>query len=121
MKYVIGTNPLAGHLVPVVFPEEVSHVLVAAALVADKIIPTSAGFVHLKGGKWAVAEERSESTGLGPKPDDEKVLNYFLGDGLAGLELSNVLAYERLTGQKFNRTPAKIFEREPTTVERILE
>lgn len=109
MKYVICQNQLTGHLLPCVFGEDGVHLHIAAALKLKNknIAVLSAGFVDLvkapqedSGFKWVVRDEGSESLGVGPDPSDELILNLFLGRGLTGLDLTNMLTYIALQTPK---------------------
>jgi hypothetical protein len=90
MKYVIGTKG-NGLYYPIVFPEEMSHDLVAESLRSIHAEVMSAGFVYKVVGRWKIAEQRSRSLDLGPGPKDEIILSLFLRTGAAGVSLMNLL------------------------------
>lgn len=101
MKYVMGHSKLTGYFMPVVFPDELIHKHVAASIKKDKNVEVvSAGFVSFKDGRWRVSDEISTSLKMGPEEEDETVLNLFLGMGLAGLALSNMLSFIQMKGGK---------------------
>lgn len=97
MKYILGKHATTGYWVPVVFGDEMIHQLAALALKKSnpRVDLISAGFVHFdqKERAWVVGSQQSDSLKLGPTPDDELVLNLFLGQGLAGLDLNNMIAF----------------------------
>ena len=97
MKYVIATNAF-GYYIPVVFPDELTHKSVGKALKSERNTLQSAGFVNLRDGRWHVQKQESESLKLGPTCGDELILNFFLLDGLAGLELANMIALAEIKG-----------------------
>lgn len=103
MKYVMGVNSLAGHMVPVVFDEIVTHQFVAAALVAQKLSFISAGFVRKVDGEWVVGAEKSSSLGIGPRSIDQDILRIFLNQGLSGLDLANMIAFQQIEARKKKR------------------
>jgi len=102
MKYVMGFCELRGWYVPVVFPDEVTHASIGLALnKREKFKILSAGFVHQQGEMWTVdLKARSESLKIGPQLMDQIVLNLFLRQGLAGLQLNNAFALLEIEAMK---------------------
>ena len=77
MKYIIFENKY-----PVIFPNDITHCDVDISFYDSVIrmkpkIPTSAGHLTIKGNKVTIYGE-SESLGLKPKPDDEKLLELLI-------------------------------------------
>jgi len=95
MKYAMGYCELRNYWMPVVFPDDVVHIIIAAALKASGFALHSAGFVTVDtdetGSRVVLSDERSESLKCGPGPQDELILTLFLLHGLSGLSLANVI------------------------------
>jgi hypothetical protein len=110
MKYVIGRNEKAAHLLSVAaFGDETTHVAVAAAMKMSGYMVVSAGFCRpAPDGTITVGEEASESLGgLGPGPYDAEVLRLFLYEGLSGIDLANMIMYRLIeTAKASGRTVA---------------
>lgn len=101
MKYVIAFNPVSQALYPTVFPDEVTHANIGLVQnKAERLRIRSAGFVYFSDGKWTVPDTPSISLKIGPKEGDELILRLFLGQGLCGLELQNMMAYLQIEAKK---------------------
>jgi hypothetical protein len=108
MKYVLGKHPVTGYYYPVVFPDEVDHVMVAGMLLmafragpaAVRECVVGAGFLSGGGDSKlrVVPDQKSDSLGFGPGEIDEVVLRLFLEEGMAGGGLSNLIAYAGIKG-----------------------
>lgn len=96
MKYVIALEETTGYHLPVLFPEEITHSSIGLGLIRkERLTIKSAGFVYrdIQTGRWRVDMSRgSESLKTRPAPEDETLLNLYLNEGLAGLDLSNASA-----------------------------
>lgn len=102
MKYIVGQNRITEGYHICVFDERLVHLPLAHAMRAS--IPgldiLSAGFVYKEpqSGDWIVPMDvKSESLNMGPQEGDVILLNLFLGQGLCGLDLSNMLSYLALS------------------------
>jgi hypothetical protein len=95
VKYIIAIDPQSEYILPTVFPEEVTHALIGLALNhKHRFKIASAGFVYFDGENWTVPMDRpSISLKIGPTRHDEALLNLFLKQGMAGLELKNMMSY----------------------------
>lgn len=109
MKYVIVRSlTTGGHYLPCVFDEGVDHVLVATTLMihcrvrAEQIkdVVVGAGFCSGGGAGRLVVDRGRTATGLGIGPGelDEFILQMFLGEGLSGLDLMNMVTLAELKG-----------------------
>lgn len=95
MKYIIAIDPRNEYILPTVFPEEVTHALIGLALNhKQRLRIASAGFVYFDGENWIVPMDRpSLSLKIGPTKHDQALLNLFLKQGMAGLDLKNMMSF----------------------------
>ena len=99
MKYVIAVNDQTGYYVPVLFSEEVTHAYIGKALQRQRLTLMSAGFCYIREGSWVVnMNEKSESMKLGPRSTDDLILNLAFKQGLAGLDLYNMMTFLAIPG-----------------------
>lgn len=117
MKYIMAYDPTREYFLPTVFPEEVTHAVVGLALNhKQKLKIRSAGFVHFYDKKWFVPDTPSLSLKIGPHPEDELILRLFLTQGLAGLDLKNMIAFLAIEAAKSQKSPLALGGRQPCSL-----
>jgi hypothetical protein len=72
-KYITVESP-AGEILPILFHHKLQH----RDAVPEGLRPVSAGFVMILGGHLVIPAIDSTTLNLGPKPNDEQLLNALL-------------------------------------------
>lgn len=70
-----------GNEVPIIFPNNIDHIVMADAMLRIGLTPVSAGFCFINKDKHYSVRGKSESLNLGIREGDENILGCYLSGG----------------------------------------